>query len=141
MISAKPIAQSLKRLAASDTPRKRRNALRHFRRVLREFEAAALAEYRPLRADGSVIEATRRKGARCPYCRVPFRSIGQLTVHLVTKHGLRFADRHGYPMCICGKRFARGDQVTRHLAAQTDLALHCAKAALLETTRKLRGAP
>lgn len=125
------VKSALKRLAASDTPRKRKNARLAFRRALRGLGRAADESYRPLRGDGTVVEKSRRRGYACPHCRQPQKSIADLIAHLRARH--RFPT---YPVaCPCGKQFgstgASDYGLRRHLAAQPDIGVHLAGAALV----------
>lgn len=124
-LDLRPIKTAFKRLAASDTPLKRRNARLAFARALRDMERTAEADYPALRKDGSAIVRRKPRGARCPKCRAPMKSFAALAKHLNTAHG------HEYGRCACKKYFGR--RLANHLAGLDDVAAHFATAVLLDS--------
>ena len=131
MSSTNSLDRALKRLAASDTPRKRANALKAFAAAVKQLQASVEQQYPKLRADGSAIVKRKVKGARCPLCKVPMKSFRMLVTHLFQNHhvgsgGMFCNDRH----CPCGKTFRSPSHLARHLTAVGDLRVHFAEAAI-----------
>jgi hypothetical protein len=133
------INRALKRLAASDTPRKRNNALKAFAGAIKKLETAVDAEYPKLRSNGTAIVKRKSRGTRCPLCKVPMKSHKVLAVHLRKMHNIgRF--------CVCGKDVldkrdggtsirSLFTSMARHLAGVGDLRQHFAEAAIDRAAR------
>lgn len=126
-----PIAQALRRLAASDTPRKRRNALLAFNRAVRELQVAVTEQYRPMRKDGSFILLVKRRGRLCPICKLPMRSVGALLTHLLKYHGWKNWN------CTCGLSCNSRHALVCHLGAVKDLGVHFARAAIMQSAGRI----
>ena len=120
------VQRCLKRLERSDTQLKRHNARVAYRRASRALDREVDLAYRPLRDDGTEVAKVKRKGVACPYCRVPFKSMGQLVKHLQAAHGWSWSHAN----CICGKKCRDKRQLVKHLIGVGDLGVHLVKAAL-----------
>lgn len=77
---------ALRRLGASDTPVKRRNARKAFDQAMKALQKQVDAEYPKLRKDGSPITQRKPSGAFCPICRTPLHNNVSLVRHLFWKH-------------------------------------------------------
>lgn len=144
LLTVNDVIAAIMRLDKSDTQRKRRNALVAFKRAMRATTKETLATYRPIRKDGTEVPLKKKRGAFCPYCKVPFASARNLVSHLCHDHGW-ISNR-----CPCG--FSRpisiaagsGKQsrtaLVMHVAAVGDLAVHLAKAELLAVAKERRAA-
>ncbi len=121
------LESAMKRLASAGTPIKRKNARKAFAKAMRELTAWMNAEYPKMRKDGSLIDKRNRRGAWCPYCKVPKKSFTVLLSHLRLFHDFR------HKKCICNKHFSGDGDYARHLAGQKSLAEHFALAALKES--------
>jgi hypothetical protein len=130
-MNTRPLQAALKRLAASDTPRKRKNALAAFAAAVKTIEANVKTAFPKLRADGTAIVPKKTRGARCPLCNVPTKSFRMLIDHMHNKH-LKFMPNDW--SCQCGKLFGGGATSKRRLAAHLanvpDLKIHFAEIAL-----------
>lgn len=122
------IQRCLRRLERSDTQLKRHNARVAYRRASRALDREVDLAYRPIRDDGTEVPRAKRKGRACPYCSVPFKSMGQLVTHLQKAHewgrwsrsvtGLRLLE------CVCGKQCKNNRQLVRHLSGIKCLVSH-----------------
>jgi hypothetical protein len=114
--------KSIKRLAASDTPIKRKHALKAFDKALKALQASVATEYPKLRRDGSAIVVRKSKGAFCPACRLPKTSFIALAKHIPAH--LLDVKGQGWHRCFCGKEFGDAARLAKHLSGVKDLALH-----------------
>lgn len=133
------IFDMLKRLDKSSTTRTRHNALVAFKRAVRELAKETLETYRPIRKDGTEVPLKKKRGAFCPYCKIPFASTTALAAHL--------RSTHGWEACPCGKmKYNPGyaaravAEISRHISRFPDLAVHLAKAELLAVAKERRSA-
>lgn len=124
-LDLRTIRQALKRLAASDTPLKRKNARLALARAMRDLERAAEEQYPALRKDGTAIIRRKARGTRCPLCKSPMKNFAALAKHLEKWHG------HAGGRCACKKYFGR--HFAKHLAGLDDVAAHFATAVILES--------
>lgn len=116
-----PLSKALARLAASDTPHKRSNALKAFAKAVKELQGRVASDYPKLRSDGTAIVPRKRRGAWCPHCKRPLPSFRQLARHLTET--LNPPNRR-CPECWCGGKFRNMQHLTRHLASIPDLRKH-----------------
>ena len=131
------VAAAVKRLRASDTPRKRRNALGAFATAVKELQASVAAAFPKLRADGTAIVKRKVKGARCPLCKLPMRSFTILVTHMHNSHTEYMPNDWS---CPCGKQFPGRNcraRLARHLAGVGDLRQHFLPYVLQEFAREL----
>jgi hypothetical protein len=128
-LELKRLEHSLKRLAASDTQRKRHFARREFARAMRDLEKTAKRLYPELRDNGEPVIPKICKSYQCPICRVPVGNVSQLAGHLVK--------RHQYHQCPCRKVSLQSVAGRRHLASVDDLAVHFAGYTLMNAGRVL----
>ncbi len=130
---------AVNRLEMSDTPLKRSNARKAFKRAIRDLQAAVAEEYPTLRKDGTAVSPKVFKGYSCPYCRVPCRDIGWLVNHLVKNHNEKeqwHTGGHILPIrCPCGQRWSKETGLRRHLAAQKDLVVHLGATVLINASK------
>ena len=100
------IRAAVKRLEASDTPAKRKNARKMARGAVGALESRLEREYPLLAKDGSAVRPT---WISCPVCRVPIEGWNGMVRHLLTKHAVvRAGDRRG------SGRLGRGGGPGRH---------------------------
>lgn len=136
-MTTKPITTALNRLAASDTPRKRANAIKAFAAAVKQLEKQVAEAYPKLRADGTAIVRKKPKGCRCPICKVPMKSFRMLVNHLSDVH------EHTLNKCVCGKVYygskkRDGDlRLASHLSRVPNLTVHFAEAALAKAAGNL----
>lgn len=135
------LSLALNRLAMSDTPGKRANARKAFKRAMRDLQAAVAETYPTLRKDGSVVAPKVFKGYSCPYCKVPCRDIGWLVNHLVKSHNQKGCFHTGggqYNLpwrCPCGQKWSKDTGLRKHLAGLRDMVVHLTGAVLLNVGR------
>jgi len=94
------IRAAVKRLEASDTPAKRKNARKMARGAVGALESRLDREYPLLAKDGSAVRPT---WISCPVCRVPIEGWNGMVRHLLTKHAVvRAGDQRHTLVCPCG---------------------------------------
>lgn len=136
MSALSELARVLKRLEASDTPRKRKTALLAFAHAVKALEAAVAQQYPKLRQDGTPIIRRKVRGCRCPACKLPMQSFGRLARHMAgdcKAHQVSAGD------CWCGKEFQSYADLARHLAHVRDLEAHYVPYAMLQWAAEERG--
>lgn len=138
-ILLKPLHEALWRLSLSDTPRKRSNARKAYKRALRDLQAAVAETYPTLRKDGTAVPPKVFKGYSCPYCKVPCRDIGWLVKHLVKSHNKKAEFHTGGGIlpwrCPCGQKWSKETGLRKHLAGLKDMVVHLAGAVLLNVSK------
>ena len=115
---AHAVRDALKRLEASDTRQKRKNARKNLDRTLKALAEFVAETYPQIRKDGTEIMGRKVKGCRCPICNVPMKSFATLGRHLHSKHGSQ-----GFN-CFCGQRFGSNKALAGHLANKKCLKTH-----------------
>ena len=121
--------RAARRLAESDTPRKRRNSRLAVKRAWASLWRLLDLSYPALRPDGSEIRPQKVKGKVCPHCDAPMKSAAVLKSHLLNRHGYKNYTVSGFHRCLCGKKLT-----ARHLAGVKDLAVHFAAARLRQAS-------
>lgn len=117
------IRAAVKRLEASDTPAKRKNARKMARGAVGALESRLDREYPLLAKDGSAVRPT---WISCPVCRVPIEGWNGMVRHLLTKHAVvRAGDRRHTLVCPCGyTAFDAPISDARRLKAVSNMAAH-----------------
>lgn len=142
------LKQALRRLDKSDTPVKRRNALKAFHAAVQAIEDDVSHRYPRLRRDGTVIQPRQPKGSWCPVCRTPMKSMASLIVHVAKSHRsyislhpaqTRADADNAMFRCNCGrfdkdgiKTYVRRSRIAAHLANH-DIGEHFAEIRLKES--------
>jgi len=128
------LRRAFARLAASDTPIKRRNARKRVRGLLRRIERLMDREYPVLTKEGKA-RAIPKGPSPCPLCNRTFKSWLDFAAHMWRERqaGFGTASTNTPQGCWCGKKVKSMGAHFRRLRQQgEDPKMHLAKAALLE---------